>query len=485
MQRPCWIAWSFVCLALVPGATAWAEPAKPPSISTLDAPQWDCSEADPDLVHWRSQIGSDCGFPAIGMGRILIGTNNAHPRDKQITGECGVMMCFALDDGRFLWQQTHARLPDWHADLPQTAISCTPAIAGDRAFYMSNRGELVCVDLLGFSDAENDGPFTGERQDEHAADIVWMLDMVKELGVYKQVSTDVGSPLPSPLVVGDSVFAVTGNGTNYARVPAPGAPSFVAVDRVSGRLKWSSAAPGGDIIRGQWGSPALMQVAGRQFIVFPGGDSRLHGLDPATGKVVWRIDCVDPHEGFGPRSFSKQPMFWAAPTVVGNMLYIGTSLTWERGSSPRSKLLAIRVAERNGVPRPEIVWQLHGPRFGGTHCMAAVHDGVVYTQGVTGTVFALDAATGREIWNTDLDSQNDPAMYASPVVAGKLLLVSDPLFLFAFALGQQPKCLGWYDFGGARLMSNPLLHAGRLYYAAGDNLYCLRPPAEILKASAP
>ncbi len=370
----------FACVVIPHGKARGENLPDAISISTIDSPQWDCSTADPEFVYWRSAIGTNCGFPAIGKNRILIGTNNAHPRDKRVVADSGIMMCFDPGDGRFLWQTAHARVPNLHADLPFMAIACTPAIVGDRAFYMSNRGELVCVDLLGFSDGEDDGPVVGEQQTEHGADIVWILDLVKALGVYKQDSTDVGSPLPSPLVVGDSVFIVTGNGTNYDRVPAPAAPSFIAVDRSSGRLKWASAAPGTDIIRGQWGSPALVQVAGRQCVVFPGGDSRLHGLDPATGNVIWRLDCVNPHDGFGPRSLGRQPMFWSAPAVVGDMLYIGLGLTYEMRGSPRSKLFAIHLAEHGGSLRPKIVWEFHSPRFGGTrgtpadtrwHCLRA------------------------------------------------------------------------------------------------------------------
>ncbi|HEX4146620.1 MAG TPA: PQQ-binding-like beta-propeller repeat protein [Pirellulales bacterium] len=483
MQRPAFIALLFACLGLLPPDARGEEAPATINVSTLASPEWDCAAADRAFVHWRSTIGTNCGFSAIGNGRILIGTNNARPRDARITADCGVMMCFDLSDGRFLWQATHPRLPSFHADLPMTAIACTPAIAGDRAFYTSNRGELVCVDLLGFSDGENDGPFVGEQRDEHAADIVWVLDLIKDLGVHKLDSTDVGNPLPSPLVVGGSVFTITGNGTDYERVPAPVAPSFVAADRGSGRVKWSSAAPGGDIIRGQWASPALVRVAGRACVVFPGGDSRLYGFDPTTGDVIWKLDCVDRSDGSGPHSFAKQPIFWAAPAVVNDMLYIGLSSTFERRGGPHGKLLAIRLSESAGSLRAKVAWEFRSPRFGGTQATPAVREGVVYAQGVMGPVFAIDGATGHELWTSDLNADGEAAMYAAPVVHDGMLLVADPEYLNAFSLAPHPQCVGHYYFN-SRLMSSPLVHEGRLYFAVSENLYCLRLPAEILKAPA-
>ena len=50
---------------------------------------------------------------------------------------------------------------------------------------MSNRGELMAVDLDGFRDnGENDGLVKDEKQTrETDADIIWRYDMMEELGV--------------------------------------------------------------------------------------------------------------------------------------------------------------------------------------------------------------------------------------------------------------------------------------------------------------
>ncbi|HYP13086.1 MAG TPA: hypothetical protein VEQ63_04120, partial [Bryobacteraceae bacterium] len=36
-------------------------------------------------------------------------------------------------------------------------------VEGERLYYVSNRAKLICLDIKGFTDNnENDGPFTGE-----------------------------------------------------------------------------------------------------------------------------------------------------------------------------------------------------------------------------------------------------------------------------------------------------------------------------------
>ena len=49
----------------------------------------------------------------------------------------------------------------------------------------------------------------------------------------------------NPLVVGDIVFTVTGNGVDegHINIPAPGAPSFLALDKNTGETVWEMTSP--------------------------------------------------------------------------------------------------------------------------------------------------------------------------------------------------------------------------------------------------
>src|SRR6185436_18029532 len=167
----------------------------------------------------------------------------------------------------------------------------TPAVAGNRLWYVTNRCELVCLDTEGFHDKENDGPYQKEAsQDAAEADIVWKLDMMKDLGVTpRQMSCS------SPVVVGGRVFVVTSNGAESSGKEASSAPSFLAVDAGTGKVLWSDNSPGANVLDGQWGSPTYGVAGGVPQVIFPGGDGWLYSFDPASGpdgksKLLWKFD---------------------------------------------------------------------------------------------------------------------------------------------------------------------------------------------------
>ena len=64
-----------------------------------------------------------------------------------------------------------------------------------------------------------------------AGDIIWTYDMIGELDVFPH-----NLAAGSPLIVGDMLFAITGQGVDegHINIPAPKAPSFLALDITSG-----------------------------------------------------------------------------------------------------------------------------------------------------------------------------------------------------------------------------------------------------------
>ena len=78
-----------------------------------------------------------------------------------------MLKCFAEADGKLLWTVSHEKLRNPAEDDGTIGLTSTPCVAGDRVFYVSNRGELVCR-------AVQDGKE------------VWSLDMRATLGVMPQ-----------------------------------------------------------------------------------------------------------------------------------------------------------------------------------------------------------------------------------------------------------------------------------------------------------
>src|SRR5262249_30040283 len=196
-------------------------------------------------VKWSARLGTYAyGGPVIAGGRIFVGTNNDEPRDRKIRGDKGVLMCFREKDGKFLWQITHDKLPGGDLnDFARQGIISTPAVEGDHLYYVSNRAELVCADVAG-------------NEKTKKGVVKWKYDMIKELDVFPcQASAS------SPLVVGDLVYVLTGNGIHLMtqKMPAPKAPAFIAVNKKTGKLAWKFNLPN-PVIRGQWSNPTAATI---------------------------------------------------------------------------------------------------------------------------------------------------------------------------------------------------------------------------------
>ena len=252
-------------------------------------------------VKWKAQIGSTSnGNPVVAGGKIFLGTNNGNPRNPEIVGDRGVLMCLRESDGQFLWQAVTDKLESgFENDWPEQGVCSSPAVEGKRLYYVSNRGELVCLDTEGFTDGNNDGPFQDEvHKGPTDADIIWKLDMMKELGVVQLFMAST-----SPVIWEDLVFVGTSNGRDSTdeKVMAPKAPSFLAVNKNTGKVVWQDNSPGEGILHGQWASPALGLVDGVQQVLFPGGDGWLYGFNARTGELIWKFD-MNPKDAVWPRT---------------------------------------------------------------------------------------------------------------------------------------------------------------------------------------
>jgi outer membrane protein assembly factor BamB len=148
-------------------------------------------------VKWRAALGNQSfATPVVAGGKVLIGTNNDVPRDPKHRVDAGVLMCFNEADGSLAWQLVSPKLEgDRFYDWPHTGWQSPASVEGDRVYAVSNRGEVMCLDLKGMANG-NDGPYVDEGKHttpkglgEEAVnstdgDIVWLFDMVKGVGIW-------------------------------------------------------------------------------------------------------------------------------------------------------------------------------------------------------------------------------------------------------------------------------------------------------------
>lgn len=396
---------------------------------------------------WKAKLGrTSYGGPVIAGGRIFVGTNNASPRDPALEGDRGVVMCFDQKTGAFLWQHTHEKLPGAEMDYPEQGVVSNLAVEGDYAWYVSNRCEMVCLDVRG--DTANKGK----------AKVVWSFDMMKELKVFPcQLAVS------SPLVVGDLVFAVTGNGWNIATnpwtFPAPDAPSFVAFNKKTGELVWKDSSPGKEVMEGQWTSPVYAENNGKPLVIFPGGDGWLYAFDAVKpGKPVWKFFCntkSSVYDHYNKRK-SDRCYFIASPVVHDNKVFIGVGTNPEDGSGV-GHVWCIDVTKQGDVspvgdnfdPKaPEnkdsaLVWHYGGklPKKGQREYQVGrllsnitVADGLAYIAEQEGYFHCLDAETGEMLWMHDMLTST----WATPyVVAGKVFVGTEDGDLLVFDHGRE------------------------------------------------
>ncbi|HEY6563488.1 MAG TPA: PQQ-binding-like beta-propeller repeat protein, partial [Pirellulaceae bacterium] len=120
------------------------------------------NSADAQNIKWVSRLGSQTyGNPVVANGRVYVGTNNGagYLARYPDTIDLGCLLCFDVKDGGFLWQHSSEKLPTGRVhDWPLQGICCAPLVEGDRLWFVTSRGEVVCADAAGFHDGEDDGP---------------------------------------------------------------------------------------------------------------------------------------------------------------------------------------------------------------------------------------------------------------------------------------------------------------------------------------
>ena len=65
-------------------------------------------------------------------------------------------------DGEFLWQYSSKELETYVWRWSHPGLGSSPLVEGNRLWFVSNRGVVVCLDTEGFHDDEDDGPVKGQ-----------------------------------------------------------------------------------------------------------------------------------------------------------------------------------------------------------------------------------------------------------------------------------------------------------------------------------
>ncbi|MGB7161529.1 MAG: PQQ-binding-like beta-propeller repeat protein [Tepidisphaeraceae bacterium] len=451
-------------------------------------------------VKWVAELGSQSyASPVVSGGRVLIGTNNDNPRDPRHRGDRAVLLCLDESDGRLLWQLVVPKLSedlgDPYLDWRRVGFASPPTVEGIRAYTLTNRGEVVCLDMNGMADG-NAGPFADEGAHmtlraaatqpiapaANDADIVWVCDLVQRAGVrtHDQVQGSV-------LVHGDLLYVNSCNGVDgtHRAIPSPDAPSLVVLDKRTGRIvARDSLRLGPNTFHVNWSAPSLGGGDGVDpRVFFGGGDGVCYAFEPFKGaspadekpaqlKDVWRFDPdpaapkQDVHRWVGNRREGPS-VIMGMPVALGGRVYLtaGGDPWWGK---QRAWLKCIDAAGSGDVTRTAEVWSYPLPRE--TCSTAAVYDGMVFVTDVGGHLHCVDAATGKPHWTHKAVGE----FWASPLVAdGKVYAGTRRGQFVVLAAAPEKRLIAKVDLDepvhGTAIAAN-----GVLYVPTMNHLYAVR-----------
>ena len=427
-------------------------------------------------IQWSVKLGTrTASDPVIAGGMIWIGTSET---DAKTQHRSAVLNCLREKDGKLLYQYRSPPQPGAaYRDLERAAAGHTssPLVEGDRIWFTTTRCETVCLDI---------GPL---RRGEGQPKELWKVDMVRQLGIF---------PSDAPMGYGKTcsiaasckgrIFVCTGNGVDPdGNVPQPKAPSLVCFAKDTGKVLWTDDSPGAKIREGQWSSPLVLEIQGRDQVIVPQGDGWLRSFDAETGALIWKFDT-------NPRSITDpidRAQLLATPVYCEGRIYNGNGASPVCPNPPKSTYFYCIDPTRLGDISPEIedakgkieanpnsgmIWR-HGGREGkrwiflGTMASAAVCDGLALVAETSGYLTCLDARTGKLQWRFDAGVD----MIAAPLVLdGKILIGTQDGNVHVLSLAREQVVRRSVDMDGGIAVS-PVFANGVLYVATHDSLFAL------------
>ena len=297
---------------------------------------------------WKVAAGTGHSSPVVSGDRVFLFSRLARQE---------AMTAYALASGKQIWRQAY--------DAPyRMNPSATGHGEGPKSTPAVDRGRIFSLGIGGVLSAFDAGTGT----------VLWRHDFTKE---FKATSPDFGASM-SPLVDGEHVIAHVGG---------PGEGAIIAFNASDGarRWTWKGDAPA-------YASPVIATFGGARHLITQ-TQSNIVGLDPATGRELWRT-------GF--TTDSDQNI--VTPVAAGDLLIYGGL------SKPTT---AARVAQAGGAWVLKEVWRNAGvPQYMSSPVAAG---GVLYgfTHRNRGQFFALALASGRTLWTSPPRQGDNAAITAA------------------------------------------------------------------------
>ncbi len=311
-------------------------------------------EGGPKML-WRVPVGLGYAGPAVTQEKVFVidlvpadptkVPDDGFAKGARVPGKERVL-CLDATKGNTLWK--HDYTVDYRVSYA-AGPRCTPTVDGDRVYTLGAMGNLYCLSVA-----------TGKP--------LWSKDFIK----------DYESGLPTwgfaahPLVDGDKLICLVGG--SQGRL-------VVAFDKKTGKELWATESCSGDF---GYCPPMIYEFGGkRQLIIWH--SRAVLGLEPETGKRIWRVDFE-----------SKAALTAPTPRKAGDDQLFITS--FYNGS------MLLKVT----ADKAEIVWKskARGEMPSQTTDLSSIMPTPVvdgeYIYGVCsyGQLRCIEAQTGKRVWET-------------------------------------------------------------------------------------
>jgi len=199
-------------------------------------------------IAWRTALEGRSVSGPIVVGDKVITTSSSGMEGRWLH-----VAAVDANSGKVVWERTSKATGRPYCHPTSANAAPTPCTDGQRVFAFFSSNDLVCYDLNG--------------------NLQWYRGLAYD---HPQAGNDVGMS-SSPLVVDNTVIVMIDCQ----------ADSFAAgIDTATGETKWEIPRPN----KANWSSPSLVEAAdGTKAVVLNGLDN-LVGINPATGKELWKLD---------------------------------------------------------------------------------------------------------------------------------------------------------------------------------------------------
>ena len=329
------------------------------------------------------------------------------------TEEKREVYCFDADSGELLWQKAVENIPGSPLAplevMEDTGFAApTPVTDGQRIYAIFANGDIACFD------------FDGKQ--------IWAKNLGKPENMYGYAS--------SLTMYQNLLLVLFDQGTSAE----DGLSRLLALDALSGRTVWQTPRP----VPNSWASPIVINTGKREEVITC-GNPWVIAYEPATGKELWRAECLGGDVA-------------PSPVHMNGLVFAVNEYSY---------LAAIRTDGQGDVTKTHIVWTADYdlPDI----CSPMSNGELLFMLTTDGFLTCYDVQNGSKVWEKDLET----SFRSSPSLVGdRVYLMSEGGVMFIFAADREYKELGRVELGEA---SNtcPAFMDGRIYIRGKENLYCI------------